>query len=464
MFSKDDGKPSIRITQDGMDAYLMLPVPDPDTEYTREEIALLLETKGVTKGIKEDKLELALKEKSYNREIIIAQGKEPVEGSDGWYEYNFKREFSRRPEIMPDGSANYLDMQLLATVNEGDTIAIYHPAIQGEDGYTVKGAPRIARRAKDLPPLKGKGFERSQDGLTYLSSIDGRVEVKADKITVSPVYEIAGDADIGIGNIDFRGDVIIHGSVRLGLRIHAGGSLTVDGIVEAGVNLSAEKDILLKSGMMGDSRASVSTKANLFCKFIEYAQVTVGGFIQAEALLSCDVECADKIILTGSKGNILGGRVRAVRGIEANSIGNQREVVTIAAAGVETDVYRRLKLLEYKKEVTLKRLQMIEEGIQEYEKRLQALHMTPRENDMTKMNLIRAKIKESANLSQDQLELEELTELVHRAKEAKIKVYKKIYPGVMVMIDDHNISVKELQENVYFEIFMDRVIMRRNED
>lgn len=464
MFSKDDGKPNLRITQDGMEAYLILPIPEVDVEYTREEIALLLETKGVVKGIKEDKLELARKDKIYNREILIAQGKEPIEGSDGWYEYKFQREFSRRPEIMPDGSANYFRMQLLATVNEGDVIAVYHPAIQGEDGYTVKGAPRNAKRTRDLPPLKGKGFERSPDGLSYLSSLDGRVEVRGDKITVSQVYEIPGDVDIAIGNIDFRGDVMIHGSVRLGLSVHAGGSLTIDGIVEAGVNLSADKDILLKSGMMGDSRASVITKGNLFCKFIEYAQVTVGGSIQAEALLSCDVECGNKITLTGDRGRILGGRVRAVRGIEANTIGNQREVVTIAAAGVESDVYRRLKLLEHKQEVTQKKLQMIENEIMEYEKKFRALHMTPKENDMTKMNLIRAKIKESAILSQNQIELEELSELSERAKEAKIKVYSAVYPGVLIMIDDFNLPIKELQENVYFEMFLDRIIMRRNEE
>ena len=464
MFSKDDGKPNLRITQDGMEAYLILPIPEVDVEYTREEIALLLETKGVVKGIKEDKLELARKDKIYNREILIAQGKEPIEGSDGWYEYKFQREFSRRPEIMPDGSANYFRMQLLATVNEGDVIAVYHPAIQGEDGYTVKGAPRNAKRTRDLPPLKGKGFERSPDGLSYLSSLDGRVEVRGDKITVSQVYEIPGDVDIAIGNIDFRGDVMIHGSVRLGLSVHAGGSLTIDGIVEAGVNLSADKDILLKSGMMGDSRASVITKGNLFCKFIEYAQVTVGGSIQAEALLSCDVECGNKITLTGDRGRILGGRVRAVRGIEANTIGNQREVVTIAAAGVESDVYRRLKLLEHKQEVTQKKLQMIEDEIMEYEKKFHALHMTPKENDMTKMNLIRAKIKESANFSQNQIELEELSELSERAKEAKIKVYSAVYPGVLIMIDDFNLPIKELQKNVYFEMFLDRIIMRRNEE
>ena len=107
---------------------------------------------------------------------------------------------------------------------------------------------------------------------------------------------------------------------------------------------------------------------------------------------------------------------------------------------------------------------MIEEEILEYEKKFRALHAVPKENDMTKINLIRAKIKESATLSQDQIELEELTELVERAKEAKIKVYSTIYPGVIIMIDDYTLVIKEMQENVYFETFLDRIIMRRNEE
>ena len=463
MVSQENGKPIVQIGTDGMTAYLILPRKTEETEYTRDEIDHLLIEKGVTTGIVEENINKILTEKIFNREMIIAQGKEATDGQDGWYEYKFNREFSRKPEVLPDGTVNYWNMSVLATVMAEQEIVLYHAAIQGIDGFNVKGVVRQGKRAKELGPLKGKGFVRGEDGLTYLSQIDGRIEISGDKVTISPIYEIFGDADLKVGNIDFRGDVIIHGSVKVGLSIKAGGTLTIDGIVESAVILIAGKDILLKSGMMGDSRATVTTKGNLFCKFIEYSQVTVGGFIEAEALLSCDVECGDKIMVKGTKGRILGGRVRAVSGVDTNSIGNVREVSTLVAAGIEEDIYRRLKLLEQKQVMTEKKIQMIEEAITEYENKMDMLKLNPRENNTTKMNLLREKIQESATLSKDKLEIEELTQLVMKSQDAKITIFHKVYPGVMVMIDDQTVMVRELQENVYFEKVSDHIVMKRNE-
>jgi len=463
MVSQENGNPIVRVGMDGMTAYLILPRQTEENVYTRDEIDHFLIEKGVTTGILEENINKILTEKIFDREMVIAQGKDATDGKDGWYEYKFNREFSRKPEVLPDGSVNYWNMSVLATVMAGQAIAIYHPAIQGVDGFNVKGVVRQGKRAKELGPLKGKGFVRSEDGLTYLSQIDGRIEVLGDKVTISPIYEIFGDADLKVGNIDFRGDVIVHGSVKVGLSIRAGGTLTIDGIVESAVNLFAGKDILLKSGMMGDSRATVTTKGNLFCKFIEYSQVTVGGFIEAEALLSCDVECGDKIVVKGSKGRILGGRVRAVRGIDTNSVGNAREVFTLVAAGIETDIYRRLKLLEQKQLMTEKKIKTIEEAIIEYEKKLATVQANPRENNTTKMNLLRGKIQESATLAKDKLEIEDLTQLVMKSKESRITVFQKIFPGVTVMIDDQAVVVKELQENVYFEKYLEHIAMKRNE-
>ena len=101
---------------------------------------------------------------------------------------------------------------MVEMVTEGQVIAEYHKAIQGKDGMNLKGKPVLAKRGRDLVPLKGKGFERSEDGLTYTSLMDGKIDKNGDRIVILPVYEINGDADLSVGNIDFRGDVIIHGS------------------------------------------------------------------------------------------------------------------------------------------------------------------------------------------------------------------------------------------------------------
>ena len=65
------------------------------------------------------------------------------------------------------------------------------------------------------------------------------------KIRISAVYEIPGDVGIGTGNVEYHGDVVIHGGIKPGAKVSTSGSLTVDGIcencvIEAGKILSCE--------------------------------------------------------------------------------------------------------------------------------------------------------------------------------------------------------------------------------
>lgn len=95
-----------------------------------------------------------------------------------------------------------------------------------------------------------------------MATIDGKIEKNKNRILINPVLEINGDVDVGTGNIDFIGDVIVHGSVRAGARIMSSQSITVDGICE-GCVLEAGKDIILRSGMIGRNKARLIVKGNL---------------------------------------------------------------------------------------------------------------------------------------------------------------------------------------------------------
>ena len=70
---------------------------------------------------------------------------------------------------------------------------------------TVKGTPVTAKRGRPISPLLGRGFERSEDGLTYKATISGKIEMQNNRILIVPIYEIFGDVDVNTGNIDFKG-------------------------------------------------------------------------------------------------------------------------------------------------------------------------------------------------------------------------------------------------------------------
>ncbi|SFQ30232.1 hypothetical protein SAMN02910358_01488 [Lachnospiraceae bacterium XBB1006] len=456
-----ESKPEVRFGMNNMEAYLTVPIPPDGREYSVRELVSILETKGVKHGIDQEMLMRMVAEKTYHIERRVAVGEQPVEGYDGYYEFLFNREFNRTPKILPDGAVDYHTINLIATVEAGEKIAIYHPCVQGKNGMNVKGVPVNAKRCKELQPLRGKGFTRSDDGTEYFAEISGKIDFINDRLIVSPVYEIPTDVDMQTGNINFNGDVVIHGKVKAGMSIQASGTITIDGIVEA-ADLTAGKDIVLKSGLMGNSHAMLSTKQNLYAKFVEYANIDVRGTINAESLLSCDVLCGEKVVIDGKHGGIVGGIVRAVGGVITSSIGNDVEIHTDVMVGAEADIYRRFKMLEQKIANSKRQLEIIDEKIKEIDQENARKSVVERpKSDPRKVSLLRSKIHENSVLQEDQLEKEELENIIQRADGACIKVSGAVYPGTSVKIDESRMEVKVEQFAVQFVKQVDKIRMER---
>ena len=96
---------------------------------------------------------------TYNAELLVAQGKKPVDGTDGYYEYKFDTNFDGKPKLLPDGSVDYWSVHSIESVTAGQVIAVYHPAVSGEDGMSVKGRLVPAKHGREQMPLKGQGFD-----------------------------------------------------------------------------------------------------------------------------------------------------------------------------------------------------------------------------------------------------------------------------------------------------------------
>lgn len=438
--------PRVRMGMNDMEAFLYLPIPVGDN-YTVEELEGALRDKGVVQGVNSETLERMVRERTYNREVLVAEGVAAKEGKDGYYDFHFNQNLDGKPMIKPDGSVDYWSVNRVEIVKEGQVIAEYHPAIMGENGVTVKGKPIMAKRARELPPLKGKGFTRSEDNRIYTSDFDGKIEMKNDRITVSRVYEIAGNADLSVGNIDFNGDVLVHGNVCVGISIKATGTITVDGVVES-ANLWAGKDIILRGGMLGGSKSSVFTKGNITAKFFEYAVVEAWGEISAQVFLNCDVTCRKRIILDGKDAGIIGGKVHAIQGIEVGDLGNDVEIRTEVRVGNDVEVLRRIKALQKEVSDMSLMLDKVEKGLKELERLAQAQALE--KNDPRKMQLLRVKIRDSATLGGKQAELGQLEQQLEDARNASIRALRSVYPGVMVIIDEARMFIRNQESHVEY--------------
>lgn len=217
-----------------MEAWISLVKPDdPEEEYSKEDIMKLLKDKGVCEGINESKLMAVIKKHIYDREVLVAEGRAAVDGIDGYFEYAFETEKKKKtPAIREDGSVDYTSVNVITCVNAGDIIAMYHPAIRGKAGVNVRAKILPPRPAKELKPLFCVHVTYDEQGMVYKAEIDGRVEVTKNKIAIVDLQEFMQSIDIVFGDINFKGDIIIHGNVKPGVSIIATKSITIEGVLE----------------------------------------------------------------------------------------------------------------------------------------------------------------------------------------------------------------------------------------
>ena len=450
-------EPQVRISNDEMSAYVTLPMRNVGDEYVIADVMAALSQSRVTYGIKQDKIREMVEQRNYGREVLVAEGKPLVPGRDAEFKFNFDTDLHKRPLVREDGSVDYWSIHSVEVVEEGQVIATYVEPVDGENGMTVRGKPLAARRGRPLPPLTGKGFERSEDNRVYTASMSGKIEKSKNRITILPVYEVNGDADVNVGNIDFRGDVIIHGNVCSGEKIRCSGSLTVDGVSE-GCTMEAGKDIILRGGVVGAEKTRITAKGSIIAKFIEYSYVEAEGFIEADSAMNSEITSYDRLYFHGNPGSVVGGSVFGCAGVEADCLGNSTEIKTEAGAGIHRKLRERQAKLEND-------IQEAKELIEDYELRLSEFEEYAAQKgidvteDERRIGILKKRIETQSRLYEYMEALSNLEAIKERAKDAIIKVNKSVYPGVNISIDEVSFVHKHKDTNVEFYRIGDNIRM-----
>ncbi len=426
---------TITVDDDRMTAMMTIrPKPD-GSLYSVEELKTMLNNAGVKFGILEEKLQQVLDFQLYGRPFLAAQGKPAQDGKDGEFELLFRTELPSTPKENQDGSVDYLNVDLFKQVQKGQKIAIYHKATGGAAGFTLTGQILLPKKGKEVPALRGKNFHISDDGLEYFSDMDGKVEFKNGRIEVSNFFEIRDDVDSTYGNVTFKGDVVINGAVRTGMRVVAGGSVTITGVVE-GAEITAGGDVLLRSGVLGNGKCYISAEGNVIGKFIENANVMCKGKINCNYLMNSTVTAWQGVELEGRRSSIIGGRTSSLNYIKVNNLGNDVELPTHVQVGIDTAFYGRVTGLQ-------KKVDMVSNEIATLEK---ALHSGVEDTEKI-VAVVCQKVNEKMDLDK---QLDAMKVLMANARGACISVYGTAYPRVTVQIDVVNMTLARKVDYVTF--------------
>lgn len=441
-------KPKVRISYDEMEAYLRLPMPEYNKGYTLSEVLELLKVNGVKYGIDEKKVAEMINNKYYDVEFLVAKGDNVVDGVDAYFEFHFNTELNKKPTHREDGSVDYWSIHSIEMVKEGQTIATYHEPVTGSNGMNVKGKLLTAKKGRPLPPLTGKGFERSPDNMNYVSQIDGKIEMRNNRIMISDVHEVQGDVGLKTGNIDFRGDVVIHGNVPTGAIVKATGSITIDGNVE-GALIEAGKDVIIRGGVLGAEKGTIKSKSNVNAKFLEYVMVRAEGSIHTDSAIGCNIKTNDKLYLEGKHARLIGGVVYATMGVEASNIGNPYGVKTEVYIGVNKELKREINYHENCVKEAQDMLDKINAGLKSLEQfQKEGKDVDPQ--GINKASLLRTKIVKQADVAAHTQQLNKINETIDNSQDAHINAFFRVYQGTVVGINDAVHNVDEEQESVCF--------------
>ncbi len=397
--------------------------------------------------------------------ILIAQGKEPVNGHEEYYLplINLQK---KAGELKSDGSIDFKEVGFIVEVKKGQDILKRVPKVKPVDGYNIYGDKAAADIEKAEGFNKGANMEPSKDNENiFVSTIDGCVDIDGKTISVLPIVYIQGDINYETGNIDFDGSVHIMGSVLPGFTVKARGDIIIEKNVDDAF-IDAQGDITVKMGVVGKEHAKLVANGKVTAKYLLNAKVeSVGDIIVEDSIINCEVFSNSKITVVARQGKIIGGKTTALYEIMVNVSGSPNETETMLSVG--RNLFIEKELADIHKEITKWR-QAVDESIRKLKGSFgDAVFENPKEY-ITKLPPVKQKnclimLKELSNNNK------ELKALVEQSKEVQDKlkmdrdpciiIKNKAYPNTIISIRKSTKRIDSPIDNVkYYEDPEDKII------
>lgn len=299
---------------------------------TEEDILSALKKRGIVVGIRREAIADMVQKKRMNEKILIAEGRPAEDGKNGWFEFFVRLDLPRIPAPLPDGGVDYANIEAFEMVDEGEKIAVYHPAEKGIDGQNVFGETLHANPGADKKPLKGVGFLIEDDNVTYRSRLNGKFEYQNGRIVITNMIVVREDVTAVTGKLEVDGSVHVIGSVYSDGYISATGDIIIEHNVEA-ARLIAGGNVMIKKGSCSKNECFIEAGGEVSGSFFEAATIDAEGNIRANYIMNSTINTLGKVIVSGSKGMLLGGRICAVRGVDTFNLGNRSHIKTYLDVG-----------------------------------------------------------------------------------------------------------------------------------
>ncbi|MCX7934148.1 MAG: FapA family protein, partial [Planctomycetota bacterium] len=361
------------------------------------------------------------------RDILLCAGIPPQPGEDGRVEFTFSAPKSVGA-LKENGSIDFRDRGILHAVAPGEILARLIPPTPGRPGEDVFGQPIPAPAGRPASLVAGENVKCEENGTVFRAAAAGMTLHKGNTISVTEVYEIAGDVDYHTGNVIVdKGSVVIRGTVRAGFRVSAPGNVVVGETVEK-AEIAAGGDIEVRRGVL-EGRLVAGGAIRLH--FGQNATLEAGRDVLVDNdLTNCRVISGGQVIAMRGRGRIQGGVIRCGQGCEVNEIGSELGVATEIIVGLEPTASKDLAA---ERETLLAIIRKIERALGTSDARTILLRTPPAKRPAVAA-LLKARLAARQRIGEiDNAILEESRNLREQLK-ARVKVKRTAHAGVTINI------------------------------
>ncbi|MBO7746629.1 DUF342 domain-containing protein [Paenibacillus sp. MWE-103] len=452
----------VQQSPDKLTAFVQFNVADETFSCTSSQLEDYLKSHGVKHGVLRTVLDdiAAMPSRYYYKQTVVAEGEAAANGKDGYIRFSYDMdEEGYRPVELEGGKVDFKEVTQLKNVKRGQLIAEKVGATPGKDGVAVTGEPIAGRNGKEAYFKLGKNVVLNPEQTALYAALDGLVSMTdKSKINVFPVYEVNGDVDYKIGNIDFVGTVVVRGNVLAGFKIKASGDIRVVGGVEGAV-LETDGSVEITGGVLASGKGLIKAGKNVKCSFIQEGNVIAAeDVLVSQSIMHSQVRAGRSVQCTGAKGLVVGGSIQAGERVVARTIGNTMSTATVIEVGVRPEL--RSELLERRTQ-----LRALNDSLDKTEKALALLDQLAAAGTLSSDKLAmrikltstkRAALEEIADNRDRLLEIERSLE---DTDSAKVDVVNVIYGGTKIVIGRNTRFVKDAAQRISFRYSEGDVIM-----
>ncbi|XID95104.1 FapA family protein [Paenibacillaceae bacterium WGS1546] len=442
----------VTISDDKMKAYLLFRRVEGELKFTVKELEQYLFGEGVKSGLQQDAIYLIAQKPSdfYFSQNVVAVGTPPVAGKDGYIKvlYGDADDEDKRPVEREDGSVDYRQVTQLANVKAGQLIAERFPAVPGVPGKAVTGEDVAPKEGKDAQFKIGKNVVVNPEKIAMYAAIDGLVtKTDKDKLNVFPVYEVNGDVDYNVGNIDFVGTVVIRGNILTGFRVKASGDIRVTGGIE-GAEVESDGSIEIAGGIIGSNKGLVKAGRHIRCSFIQEGNAVAGeDVLVTQSIMHSNVRAGKSIKCIGAKGLVVGGVIQAGERVTARMIGNSMSTATVIEVGVRPELRQELSELRTS-------MRQLSDSLDKTGKALALLDQMAAAGQLTGDKLaLRVKLTATKRQTQDELKeakerVLEIEKTLEDATTARVDAVHTLWGGTKIVIGRYTRFIKDSAQRV----------------